>query len=81
MRVTVRVFARLRDVAGRGEWPCQVADGASVADVWRAAVHEHPAFEPFAGAVSCAVNAEFARMSAVVGDGDEIAFLPPVSGG
>jgi len=84
MRVTVRLFARLRDLAGRSEWSCEVAAGpagASVADVWRAVTAEHAAIEPFAGAVSCAVNAHFARMTAAVKDGDEVAFLPPVSGG
>jgi molybdopterin converting factor small subunit len=83
MRVTVRVFARLRDVAGRGEWPCELSSPAatSVADVWRDVVRAHPALEPFAPSVSCAVNARFARMHTALHDGDEVAFLPPVSGG
>lgn len=83
MRVTVRVFARLRDLAGRGEWPCDLTAGASasVADVWRTVVRDHPALEPFAGSVSCAVNANFARMHTTLSDGDDVAFLPPVSGG
>jgi molybdopterin converting factor small subunit len=81
MRVTVRLFARLRDLAGRGEWSCEIAPGAVVADVWRRVTGDHPALEPFAGAVSCAVNAHFARMTSPVKDGDDVAFLPPVSGG
>jgi molybdopterin converting factor subunit 1 len=81
MRVTVRVFAQLRDVAGASAWQTDVAADASVADVWRDAAARHPAFEPFAKAVSCAVNASFARLTAPVAEGDEIAFLPPVSGG
>ena len=81
MRVTVRLFARLRDLAGRPDQSVDVPAGASVADVWRALAARHPALEPFGGSVSCAVNADFARMHAAVRDGDEVAFLPPVSGG
>jgi len=58
-----------------------VPPGASVGDVWRELAVRYPALTPFAGSVSCAVNANFARMTARVQDGDEIAFLPPVSGG
>ena len=81
MRVTVRFFARLRELSGAGERACDVPPGATIAEVWRAMVGEHPALEPFGRSISCARNAEFARMTAVVHDGDDIAFLPPVSGG
>ncbi len=81
MRVTVHLFARLRDLAGRPVLPCEVPAGASVGDVWRSVVSTHAALEPFGGSVSCAVNEDFARMTTAVADGDEVAFLPPVSGG
>ena len=81
MRVTVRLFARLRDVAGQATCECELDAGASVADVWRAVTRRLPALEPFGASLSAAVNADFARMTASVGDGDEVAFLPPVSGG
>jgi molybdopterin converting factor subunit 1 len=81
MRVTVRLFARLRDLAGGADWPCEAPDGASVADIWRLMTSAHPALEPFGRGISCAVNAEFARTHSQVHDGDEVAFLPPVSGG
>ena len=81
MRVTIRLFARLRELAGRSEWTCEVPAGATVADVWRALVVHVPAVVALESSVSCAVNADFSRMDAVVTDGDEIAFLPPVSGG
>ena len=81
MRVTVRFFAQLRELTGRGECECDVAPGATIADVWGAMVTEHPALEPFGRSISCARNAEFARMAAVVQDRDDVAFLPPVSGG
>jgi molybdopterin synthase sulfur carrier subunit len=81
MRVKVQLFARLRELAGRGECDCEVPAGSSVADVWRAIADRHASLEPFGGAVSCALNADFARMNAEVREGDEVAFLPPVSGG
>ena len=80
MRVKVRLFARLRELAGGGEWDCEVSE-TSVAGVWQAVVARHPALEPLGPSLSCAVNAHFARMTADVHDGDEVAFLPPVSGG
>ena len=81
MRVTVQVFARLREIAGRPEWTLDVPAGASVHDVWQAAAAERPGLSEFRQGVSCAVNAEFASWASAVREGDEVAFLPPVSGG
>lgn len=81
MRVTVQLFARLRELAGRREWTCDLPDGARVADVWRALAGAFPDVAALESAVSAAVNADFASMSSRVHDGDEVAFLPPVSGG
>ena len=81
MRVKVQLFARLRELAGRGECDCDVPAGSSVADVWRAIADRHASLEPFGGAISCGLNADVARMNAEVREGDEVAFLPPVSGG
>jgi len=81
MRVTVRLFARLRDLAGADELTCEVPAGARVADVWCWLVERHPALAAHGSSVSAALNAEYARMDAAVSEGDEVAFLPPVSGG
>ena len=81
MRVTVRLFARLRELVGAGELQRDVPDGATVAAVWDSLAREHPAITPYLASISCAVNAEYARMATAVADGDEVAFLPPVSGG
>lgn len=79
MGVTVRLFARLREIVGAEE-VSRPASG-TVAEVWQSLVVDWPALEPYAGSLSCAVNAQYARMSSPVSDGDEVAFLPPVSGG
>ena len=81
MRVTIRLFARLRDLVGAGELVREVPDEATVATVWDTLRREHASIAPYQQSMSCAVNAEYARMGTTVADGDEIAFLPPVSGG
>ena len=81
MRVTVRLFARLRDIAGTGELTREAPAGASVGTVWSALVGEFPELSAYERSISCAVNADYSRFTATVADGDEIAFLPPVSGG
>lgn len=81
MRVTVKLFAGLRDVAGWSEQPCEVPASATARDVWDRIVAMHPACAPYATALSVAVNADYARFDTRVDEGDEVAFLPPVSGG
>ena len=81
MRVTVRLFARLRDLAGSGELVRDVATPATVETIWRSLVEEMPGLRDYERTMSVAVNADYAKMSAKVSDGDEVAFLPPVSGG
>lgn len=81
MRVTIRLFARLRELAGTGELTREVPDTATVQDVWRQLVADMPALAGYERSLSCAINAEYARLANPVSDGDEIAFLPPVSGG
>ena len=81
MPVTVRLFARLREIAGTDELSRPGAAPATVADVWSGLIAQWPGLEPYAASLSCAVNAQYARMTTPVRDGDEVAFLPPVSGG
>lgn len=81
MTVTVRLFARLREIVGAAELERAVPDGSTVQQVWRALAHEFPPLAEFEPSISAAVNAEYAKLDARVHDGDEVAFLPPVSGG
>jgi molybdopterin converting factor subunit 1 len=81
MRVTVRLFARLRDIAGAAELTRDIAHGATIQTVWRQLAGEYPELGQYERSISSAVNADYARMDQVLSDGDEVAFLPPVSGG
>jgi len=81
VRVTVRLFARLRDITGTPELTRELAPGATIGAVWRTLAGEFPDLAQYERSVSSAVNADYARMDTVVRDGDEVAFLPPVSGG
>ena len=81
MRVTVRLFARLRDIAGSPELAREIGPGATIGSVWRDLAQEFPGLSAYERTISSAVNADYARMDHLVRDGDEIAFLPPVSGG
>jgi molybdopterin synthase sulfur carrier subunit len=81
MRVKVRLFARLRDLVGSGEFERDLPPSGTVQAVWDDLVAETPSLRDYERAISVAVNTEYARMSARLADGDEVAFLPPVSGG
>jgi molybdopterin converting factor small subunit len=58
-----------------------VPEGATVRAVWQALADEHPALAPYASSLRAARNLEYVPMATPVAAGDEIAFLPPVSGG
>ena len=81
MRVTVRLFARLRNIAGAPELARDVAPGSTIGSVWRSLAEEYPELSQYERSISSAVNADYAKMDRTLSDGDEIAFLPPVSGG
>jgi len=79
--VRARLFARLREQAGAETELLEVPDGSTVADVYETLRSKHPALESDRKAVRAALNQEFKDWSAKVADGDEVAFIPPVSGG
>jgi molybdopterin converting factor subunit 1 len=78
--VRVRLFARLRELTGVETMPMKLPAGARLADVYEGLRAAHPALPPREG-VRGVVNQEFAEWDAGVAEGDEVAFIPPVSGG
>lgn len=81
MLVTIRLFARLRELAGASELQRELPEAATARTAWAAIAQEFPALSDYEATISCAVNEEYARLSVPLADGDEVAFLPPVSGG
>src|SRR5919107_5070587 len=80
MRVSVRCFAQLRELAtDRGD--LELPDAATVADAWDALAARFPALVVHRPYVRGARNGAYAEWEEPAADGDVIAFLPPVSGG
>jgi molybdopterin synthase catalytic subunit len=81
VRVRVRLFAIQRELAGTREVPLDLDDGATVGDAWDALVAAFPALAPGRASVRFAVNGSYADADTALTDGDEVAMIPPVSGG
>lgn len=79
--VRVRLFAMQREIAGAREVRLELTRGATIEDAWAALVERHPALAPGRPAVRFARNGEYAAAEAALEDGDEVAMIPPVSGG
>src|SRR4029078_11347033 len=76
MQVRIRLFAGLRERAGTGTRTLDLTDGATLGDVWPALeLGDEPA------GLLYAVNKRYAELATALTDGDEVAVIPPVSGG
>jgi molybdopterin synthase catalytic subunit len=81
MRLKVLFFGMLKDVAGVPEERLEIGDGADLHAVFEHYAARYPKIREMAGSIVMARNHEFAGPATPARDGDEIAFLPPVSGG
>jgi molybdopterin synthase catalytic subunit len=81
MRVRVRLFAIQRELAGTRHVALDLPAGSSVADAWDALVASHPVLAPGRSSVRFARNGNYAEETTALADGDELAVIPPVSGG
>ena len=81
MIVKVRFFAGIRDVVGRPELRMDVPEGATAEHVWTRLAAEHPGLAARRAGLAAAVNRRYAGFDTTLGDGDEVVFVPPVSGG
>jgi molybdopterin converting factor subunit 1 len=81
VRVKVLFFGRLKEIAGRGEDSAEIVEGTSIEQLFAAFTIRNPALAQFRASLVASRNQEFAAWSTPLHGGDEVAFLPPVSGG
>jgi molybdopterin synthase sulfur carrier subunit len=81
VRVRLRLFASLREAAGLSQVQLDLPPGATLEDAWRRLVADLPALAARRPSLAASVNRRYAPFETALGDGDEIVFIPPVSGG
>jgi molybdopterin synthase catalytic subunit len=81
MHVNVKLFAILRDRAGTNQTNLELPAGSRVADAAAQLAQKFPAIADFLPRVAHAVNQAYVPATTVLSDGDELALIPPVSGG
>ena len=81
MHIRLRFFASLRERLGRSEDSCEVPEGATVKTVWETLKQEQPALAEVERSLAFAVAQEYVDGDHPLHDNDELAFIPPVSGG
>jgi len=81
MKVTVKLFARMRELVGSGTLERNIDDNATITDLLQSLQDEFPKLAEVAPQTIISVNREFADHEVQLADGDEVAFFPPVSGG
>jgi molybdopterin converting factor subunit 1 len=81
MNVVVKLFAAARELAGQSQIGLELPAGADVSTVRQALIKRAPQLAPLAARSMIALNAEYVPDAASIVDGDELALIPPVSGG
>jgi len=81
MRVRVLFFGQLKDITGVAQEDAELSDGARVEDLFERYGRRFPKLTSFRASIAASVNQEYAAWRAPLSSGDEVAFLPPVSGG
>jgi molybdopterin converting factor subunit 1 len=81
MKVRVKFFAILRERAGTSEVAKDIAEGSTVADLWRQLQKDYPKLDVPGIRLLYAVNQDYVGVDHKLKDQDEVVFVPPVSGG
>ena len=81
MKVKVKFFASLRERAGAGEITREIKEGGTVGELWESLKKDYPRLAPVEMRLLYAVNQNYVRPDHILKENDEVAFVPPVSGG
>jgi len=81
MRIRLRLFASVKEVVGQRELALDLPEGTTTADLLDRMARDHPRLKATAPSLLLAVNREYVEGTRILADGDEVAFIPPVSGG
>lgn len=81
MRVRLLLFAVLRDIIGSDEQLLELPSGTSAQEVWSSLRDRHPQLRSYDRPPMTAINLEYVSSDTTLAEGDELAFIPPVSGG
>ena len=81
MQIHVLFFGQLREITGVAQEDAELSEGARVDDLFERYGRRFPKLEEFRGSIATSVNQEYADWRTRLASGDEVAFLPPVSGG
>jgi molybdopterin converting factor subunit 1 len=81
VRVRVLFFGQLKEIVGSAQDDADLADGARVEDLFNRYGQRFPKLAAFRPSIAASVNQEYANWQSPLSSGDEVAFLPPVSGG
>jgi molybdopterin converting factor subunit 1 len=81
IEVKVLFFGRLREIAGQAEESARVPGGAAIEELFAQLTTVHPEIARFRSSLVASRNQEFVPWDSILQAGDEVAFLPPVSGG
>jgi molybdopterin converting factor subunit 1 len=81
LKVRVRVFAALREILGKEEVEVELPEGTTVDGLWTQLVADDERLAPFTKSINFALNHDFVGKETELSPNDEVAFLPPVSGG
>ena len=81
MKVKVKLFSAFREVVGTKEEDLELPDGTTVSGLLDDYIRRFPALERYRDHIILSVNREYGAPSRVLRAGDEVSFLPPVTGG